>query len=81
MASNPKEDAGRTPAAARAPRSRGLLGTVLLGLVLLVAVLALNPVYTVESGEVVVLSTFGRYDPEPRLPGLHFRMPLVQSTH
>lgn len=81
MASNPKEDAGRTPAAARLPRSRGLFGTALLVLVLLVAVLTLNPVYTVESGEVVVLSTFGRYDPEPRLPGLHFRMPLVQGTH
>lgn len=81
MASNPKESGGALPAKMARGWSRSLLGTGLLALVLLVAVLTLNPVYTVESGEVVVLSTFGRYDPEPRLPGLHFRMPLVQSTH
>jgi regulator of protease activity HflC (stomatin/prohibitin superfamily) len=43
--------------------------------------LAFSTVYTIESGTVGVLSTFGRYDPQEKQPGLHLKLPLVQSVH
>ncbi len=42
--------------------------------------LIFTTVYTIESGNVGVLSTFGKYDPEEKEPGLHLKLPLVQSV-
>ncbi|BCX81654.1 hypothetical protein MIT9_P1232 [Methylomarinovum caldicuralii] len=48
---------------------------------LVIVALAFMTVYTIESGTVGVLSTFGKYDPEEKEPGLHFKLPLVQRVH
>ncbi len=37
--------------------------------------------YTVETGTIGILSTFGKYKVEPILPGLHIKIPVVQSVH
>jgi len=37
--------------------------------------------YTVETGTVGILSTFGKYQEEPVLPGLHIKIPLIQRVH
>ncbi|HHJ39684.1 MAG: hypothetical protein AXA67_00795 [Methylothermaceae bacteria B42] len=37
-------------------------------------------VYTIESGTVGVLSTFGKYDADEREPGIHFKIPMVQKV-
>ncbi len=58
----------------------GLPRAWVIGAVLLLF-LAFSAVYTIESGTVGVLSTFGRYDPQEKQPGLHLKLPLVQSVH
>jgi len=35
--------------------------------------------YTIETGTVGVLSTFGKYDPQEKQPGLHLKIPLFQQ--
>ncbi len=40
----------------------------------------LSAVYTIQSGTVGVLSTFGRYSEEEVPPGLHFKVPLMQQV-
>ncbi len=47
---------------------------------LVLIMLAFMAVYTIESGNVGVLSTFGKYDPEEKEPGLHLKLPFVQSV-
>jgi len=49
-------------------------------LVLLVALGFFSATYTVETGTVGVLSTFGKYQQEPVLPGLHVKIPLIQKV-
>lgn len=51
---------------------------VVAGLVVLA--LLFMAVYTIESGSVGVLSTFGKYDPEEREPGLHLKIPFIQAV-
>lgn len=46
-----------------------------------VIVLLSMSVFTLESGTVGVLSTFGRYDPQEKQPGLHLKVPFIQSVH
>jgi len=46
---------------------------------LVLAGIAYASFYTIESGTVGVLSTMGRYNPEPVLPGLHFKIPVIQK--
>ena len=54
--------------------------SILVGVFLLVVLV--NSSFTViESGEVGVLSTFGKYDMEELPPGLHFKLPFVQHIH
>jgi regulator of protease activity HflC (stomatin/prohibitin superfamily) len=48
--------------------------------ILLALILSLS-VFTIESGTVGVLSTFGSYAEEPSLPGLNFKIPFVQKVY
>ncbi|MCB8876597.1 prohibitin family protein [Acidisoma silvae] len=48
--------------------------------VVLVALLALNPFYTVQSGTVGLKTAFGSVQPEALPPGLHFAIPFYQSV-
>ena len=47
-------------------------------IVVVVLILALGTSYTISSGTVGVLSTFGKYSEDVKLPGLHFKFPLAQ---
>ena len=48
----------------------GLLGIYLVG----------ASFYTIETGTVGVLSTFGEYSEEEAKPGLHWKIPVVQTV-
>lgn len=55
---------------------------VITGLFVLILILGLfSATYTVETGNVGVLSTFGKYQKESVLPGLHIKIPLIQKIH
>ncbi|MCP4992538.1 MAG: hypothetical protein GY934_01950 [Gammaproteobacteria bacterium] len=41
--------------------------------------ITLMAVYTIESGTVGVIATFGEYNEEEAQPGLHFKIPFVQT--
>lgn len=53
-----------------------ILAIVLAGLLFVQA-----SYYTIESGTVGVLATFGKYSADVKRPGLHFKMPLMQVLH
>lgn len=46
----------------------------------LTAFALLSSVYTIETGTVGVLSTFGKYDPEEVTAGLHVKLPIIQNV-
>ena len=46
---------------------------------LLAIFLFFSAYYTIETGTVGVLSTFGKYDPEEKEPGLHLKVPIFQT--
>jgi len=54
----------------------GLIG----GTLIVLGAVLFNSFYTIESGTVGVLVTFGKYDDEVVGPGLHFKQPLIQSV-
>jgi len=43
-------------------------------------VLLIQSTYTIKDGTVGVLVTFGKYSDEVKSPGIHFKIPLVQSV-
>lgn len=49
-------------------------------LVVIVALVALNPFYSVQSGTVGLKTAFGSVQPEALQPGLHFAIPLYQTV-
>jgi len=53
-----------------------VLGVIVAAIILLTA----SGVYTIQSGFVGILSTFGEYAKEPKDPGLHFKIPIVQEV-
>jgi regulator of protease activity HflC (stomatin/prohibitin superfamily) len=53
------------------------LGVIVAALIWLVGSLG---TYTIQSGSVGILSTFGDYEKEAKLPGLHFMIPGVQQV-
>lgn len=57
--------------------------TAVTGLIVFAGViviwLVVSMIYTIESGTVGVLSTFGKYDPDEKEPGIHFKIPAVQK--
>jgi regulator of protease activity HflC (stomatin/prohibitin superfamily) len=51
-----------------------------LGIVaLLILFLISTSFYTITSGTVGVLATFGKFDVEVKQPGIHFKLPIVQT--
>jgi len=48
-------------------------------LAIIVIVLVLQAAYTIKDGSVGVLSTFGKFSDTVKMPGIHFKVPLVQS--
>ncbi len=54
------------------------IGIVIL--VLIILVLFLNPFVTIESGEVGIKKTFGKFNLEELTPGMHLILPLAQSV-
>jgi regulator of protease activity HflC (stomatin/prohibitin superfamily) len=52
-------------------------GVLIAGIIL--AGLFLNPFVTIESGNVGIKITLGKYDNQELPPGLHFRIPVIQS--
>ncbi len=57
------------------------LSLLVLAPVLLVALLILNPFYTVDAGYIGVKTVFGAIQHEPLEPGLHLRLPFVSAIH
>ena len=56
-----------------------LTGLLTVGALFVGAFLFMSAYYTIETGTVGVLSTFGKYDPEEKSPGLHLKVPIFQS--
>ena len=56
------------------------LGILFLIAVFLGVVVVPQGVYTIESGTVGVLSTFGKYSEDIKTPGLHFKIPVIQTV-
>jgi len=56
-------------------------GNFLIGLIVAVfLILIFRPWVVINEGEVGILSTTGKFSPEPLKPGLHFYMPLFQKV-
>lgn len=51
----------------------------IIGVVILVLVIA-KPFIIINSGEMGIKSTTGKYDPNPLKPGLHFFLPFIQKV-
>jgi len=60
---------------------KGLKIAMTFILVLILIIASFSATYTVETGTVGVLSTFGKYQEEPVMPGLHIKLPLIQKVH
>ena len=56
---------------------------VILSIVLVLVLISFvsSTYYTVNSGTVGVLATFGKYNDEVKVPGLHFKIPIMQNLH
>lgn len=48
--------------------------------IVIILIIFLNPVVTIQSGQVGILKTFGKFDHTELLPGLHFIIPGAQSV-
>ena len=46
--------------------------------IIVVGFLLFNPIVTIESGEVGILKTWGKFSPEEQMPGIHFIFPGMQ---
>jgi len=58
-----------------------MIRSIMLGVVgLFVLVTGLSSFYTVDDGTVGVVSTFGEYNDNESLPGLHWKVPFVQTV-
>ncbi len=60
-------------------RLPGAVGPIVV-LLIAAALLAVNSVYTINSGTVGVLATFGKFGDDVQLPGLHFKIPMMQTV-
>ena len=61
----------------QAKLKKKVIGYAILTVVLLIVFL--SSVYTIETGTVGVLSTFGEYKEESITPGIHIKIPFVQN--
>jgi len=55
--------------------------SLIIGLVIVVAVVALSPFTVIPAGHRGVITTFGKVTEEVLGEGLHFRIPIVNSVH
>ncbi len=63
------------------PNPRAIIGIgVFLLILYLIGYSIFAAMYTIQSGTVGVLVTFGRYSEEVKLPGLHFKVPFIQDV-
>ncbi len=49
-------------------------------IIILAAILVITSVYTIETGTVGIISTFGKYDINEKQPGIHLKIPFVQTV-
>lgn len=49
-------------------------------LLILAIVILVTSVYTIETGTVGIISTFGKYDTSEKQPGIHVKVPFVQTV-
>lgn len=49
--------------------------------IIVVLVIMAKGAYTIETGTVGVVSTFGKYDPDEAQPGFHLKVPFIQTVH
>jgi len=49
-------------------------------IVVLFLIIASLGIYTIESGKIGVLTTFGEYSDVPKEAGIHFKIPLIQTV-
>jgi regulator of protease activity HflC (stomatin/prohibitin superfamily) len=55
---------------------------ILLGALVIIGLIGIKAsFYTVQSGYVGVLSTFGKYSPDEKMPGLHMKIPIIQHVY
>lgn len=55
---------------------------IVVGILLIVVIsLVSSSYYTVNSGTVGVLATFGKYSESVKMPGLHFKIPVLQKLN
>ena len=62
-------------------QAKALKATGVAIAVLILVLTLFSATYTVETGTVGILSTFGKYQEEPVTPGLHIKIPLIQTVH
>lgn len=59
----------------------GKLSGIIYAIIIIVAILIIaKPFIIINSGEVGIKSTAGKYDASPLQPGLHFFMPFIQAV-
>ena len=52
---------------------------ILVIAIVVVALVFTRPIVTINSGEIGIKVTGGKYDPQPLEPGFHFYLPFVQK--
>ncbi|MDL0088964.1 prohibitin family protein [Campylobacter gastrosuis] len=63
------------------PNGFGKFGTLAYIIIAIIAVIALTqPFVIINSGEVGIKSTAGKYEPAPLQPGFHFFIPVIQKV-
>jgi len=55
-------------------------GIIIVGVILILG-LMFKPWVVINSGEVGILATTGKYEQEPLMPGLHFFVPVIQKVY
>ncbi|WP_169763575.1 prohibitin family protein [Campylobacter mucosalis] len=64
------------------PNGFGKMGAVAYIIIAIIAIIALaQPFVIINSGEVGIKSTAGKYEPAPLQPGFHFFIPVIQKVN
>ncbi|MBR8462366.1 prohibitin family protein [Campylobacter sp. faydin G-24] len=67
--------------APKLPDGFGKFGSLVYVIIAIVAILAITqPFVIINSGEVGIKSTAGKYEPNPMQPGFHFFIPFIQKV-
>ncbi len=54
---------------------------VLVFVIVIIVAIAYSAFYTIKSGTVGIVATFGEFSPDVSKPGLHYKVPLAQRVH